>query len=47
MAQRHDFDGGGAFFEVLWLVNAKKDARIIEYRKKHFSESKQGAEWAK
>ena len=35
------------FFEALWLVNVKKDARMVEYGKKHFSESKPGAKWAK
>ena len=35
------------FFEALWLVNVKKDARMIEYGKKTFSESKSSAEWAK
>ena len=35
------------FFEALWLVNVKKDAWMIEYGKKYFSESKPGAEWAK
>ena len=37
------------FLRALWLVNVKKDARMIEYGKKTFfpRANRLGAEWAK